>query len=90
MKTYRLQCEVTVPDNVTDEQVLYWARFNLNERATMDTGNPLQEEDIEANWMTTQVTRLTRHPEGYNGHRQQFTWIDENPDLNIKDILPHA
>ena len=53
--TYKIECEVEVPDNVTDDQVYEWASYRLNETTYLDGDNPLISEDLIAKRMTVKV-----------------------------------
>lgn len=46
--------DTTVPESATDEQISEWLRFNLS-GGSCRLDNPLNDRDIEANWLSIQV-----------------------------------
>ena len=48
MRTLKVEFQVEVPDDVSDEQATTWIRFNLGEIGGLDTEHPLSDESLRA------------------------------------------
>ena len=57
MARYRIELEVEVPDEVTDDEVYDWARFNLGENGRLAAANPLIRHPLEAIFSSVQIER---------------------------------
>ena len=57
MVKYKIECVVEVPDDVSEDDVHEWARFQLNENGRLDGSNPLVHTELEAIFPSVEVTR---------------------------------
>jgi len=64
MTKYKIECEVEVPDDVSEDDVYEWARFELKENGSLDVSNPLCHTELEALSLTVDLRRLTKKQGG--------------------------
>jgi hypothetical protein len=48
MKKFKVEFEISVPDEVTVEQAEEWLLFQIGARGGMSADNPLADTDLEA------------------------------------------
>lgn len=58
MKTVKVEFEVKVPNDMTEEQVFEWVSFNIGTNGGCSLQNPLADTDLEAEFGSVYISEL--------------------------------
>ena len=58
MAKFKIKFEVELSDDVSDDEVYAWARFELGETACLEGCNRLSGEELEAEFCSVEVDRM--------------------------------
>ena len=58
MIRYRIQFEITVSENIPDEDVAEWARFMVGDTGKLSCKNPLHDESFDPIFETFKIEKV--------------------------------